>query len=622
MSIIRTVLLLFILSICIIAGAFVNLWNNQKVDFSILEYSPGKPSILLDDEGKEWARFELDRREFTKFEQIPKHLIQAFIAAEDRDFFKHTGISPKGILRSIFINLRSGGIVQGASTITQQLVKLLYFDSKRTFKRKIKEQCFALLVERQFSKEQILELYLNHIYFGCGIYGVEAASQRFFGKAVSEISIGQAAVLASVVKSPANYCPLLCPLSAQKRRDLILGLMLQMNFITKEECDKQRAIELKIHSVDKKNIAPHLKETIRLFLEEKFGKEKVYRGGLVIQTTINSKMQDIAQQEFKKQFEKVKKEISSNADGALITIESKTGQIKALVGGFNFSNSKFNRALQAKRQVGSTFKPLVYAAALQNGVNLYDTDIDEPIEINGWKPNNNTRQFYGKMTLAKALSYSNNTIAVKTLLKAGCQNVIDLAKKFRFSAALKLYPSLALGCLDATLKESVAAFNVFVNNGTYVEPYYLKWIKDEWGTKICKFEPETEQVLSPIISSQIAKVLSLGMSRYIDRMDDKTFACASMGKTGTTNDSRTCWFCGATPTLTTSIYVGCDNNNSMGQNIYAVKTAFPIWFKMHQQIKPEKTTFSYDSRLKEACIDWVNGHITYPGSPNAVSILI
>jgi len=220
---------------------------------------------------------------------MPNHLIQAFLAAEDRDFFNHSGVSVKGMIRSTLVNLKSGRIVQGASTITQQLVKLLFFDSRRTFKRKIKEQFFSVLVELQFTKEQILETYLNHVYFGCGIYGVSAACKRFFNKDVSEISPGESAILAGVQKCPGLYCPLLCPLSSEKRRNLILKIMLDLTFITEDEFEKYKNEPLNIYKPNINVIGLHLKETLRLQLEDLVGKSKLYTGGLRIQTTIKNR---------------------------------------------------------------------------------------------------------------------------------------------------------------------------------------------------------------------------------------------------------------------------------------------------------------------------------------------
>lgn len=244
------------------------------VDFSLLEhYNPGKPSIVLDDEGKEWTRFQLDRRDAIHMQDIPQYVVKAFLAAEDWNFFKHSGLSLRGIARSIFVNIISGRRAQGASTITQQLVRLLYFDAEKSFKRKIKEQILAVIVERQFTKEQILEMYLNHVYFGCGIYGIEAASQRFWNKHVKELSIDEAAALASIVQLPQRYCPLYHPDATLKRRNTVLYKMHKLDFITKEVYEEAKLKPITVIKDDTSTRAPHFKETLRIFLEELVGKQ-------------------------------------------------------------------------------------------------------------------------------------------------------------------------------------------------------------------------------------------------------------------------------------------------------------------------------------------------------------
>ena len=604
-------------------GILFNLMRNPYVDFSVLEqYNPGKPSILLDDEGNEWARFEVDKRKPVQYNKIPAHLTNAFVASEDRDFFQHNGLSIKGILRSSLVNIRHGRIVQGASTITQQLVKLLFFDSKRTFKRKIKEQFFSLLVEQQFTKEYILQTYLNHVYFGCGIYGVEAAARRFFGKHVKDINPAEAATLAAVVRSPRNYCPLLCPLAAQKRRDLILRHMKNLGMINQEEYGQYINKSVELVQQKNKDIALHLKESLRLILEDRLGKNNLYTKGFKIKTTLNQKIQKQAEYQFKIQFKKLKEELHQDVDGALMSMNSKTGEVKAVIGGVNFAESQFNRAWHAKRQMGSIFKPIVYAAAIEQGASFMDIEIDEPLEVNFggsiWKPRNNTRSYEGKMTLAKALSFSNNVVAVKTLLNVGAEKVAQLAEKFNLPNT-PAYPSLSLGCLDITLEDALAAFNVFANNGTYIKPYYIKWIKNEWGAKIWQVKTESKNILSSASVGKVAKVLSIGVNRFFKRMKQEPFD--AIGKTGTTNDSRTCWFCGATPDLTTTIYIGSDENRSLGKNIYAVWTAFPIWMGLHRGLKNE-SKFRYDPSLKPVFIDWTSGAISNKKDPEAVEIYI
>ena len=593
-------------------GGVCYILHAKVIDLSPLQQeAKGKPSVLLDDHGQEWARFQLDKRKFVSIDVMPNHLINAFLAAEDRNFFHHPGISFRGIIRSILVNMYHGRKVQGASTITQQLVRLLFFDAAKTFKRKIKEQLFSVLVERQCSKEQILETYLNNVYFGYGIYGVQAAAQRFWGKDIQDISVDESALLASIMRSPQHYCPIHAPMSAVRRRNLILNTMQRLDLITQEEYVDAVQKELVIQEVEHNCIAPHLKESIRIFLEELVGKEKLYAGGLIVQTTLNLEVQKASEKAFAKQIQKLKETLHQDIDGGLVSIDSSTGEIRALIGGFDFKKSKFNRALQAYRQMGSVFKAFVYAAALEQGASLHDVEIDEPFELtqhkDTWRPENNNKKYVGPITRAWALSHSNNIVTIKTLLRTGVLNVIDLAKRCNVTSYMPPYPSLALGCVDVTLLETVGTFNVFVNNGTYVEPHYIKWVKNNVGDKIYKAHIIKKQSVDPYIVGQVARVLTFGMKRLKRLIGGKWFGAEAMGKTGTTNDSRTCWFCGATPDLTTGIYIGCDNNQSLGYKIYASKTAFPIWFDIQSNIAKKKTTFYYDPRLKETSVNWKNG---------------
>jgi len=615
------VLLTFIL------GAIFFICSHHWIDFSILEhYNPGRPSIVLDDEGKEWARFQLDRREPIPLERMPAHLIQAFIAAEDWNFFKHRGISYKGIIRSTLVNLYHGRKVQGASTITQQLVKLLFFDSQKTFSRKLKEQLYALLVEQQFTKEQILEAYLNHVYFGCGIYGVQAAAQRFWGTQVGELSVDQAASLAAVIRNPAQYCPLLCPLSCERRRNVILYNMMKLGFITEDEYNERKAVALQVNEEKEKGLAPHLKEALRQFLEDLVGKATLYTGGLTIQTTLNQQAQEHAEHVFNEQCAKLQQKFTNDVDGGLIAIDVKTGGINALVGGVDFVRSKFNRALQARRQLGSVFKPLVYAAAIEAGRNFTETEIDEPIEIvqdnKHWSPNNYNMKFNGEVTLAYALSHSNNIVTIKTLLNIGVEKVIALAQKCHLQGPFYPYPSLALGCIDATLKEAAGMFNVFANNGVYVEPHSIKWVKSRWGTKIWKHSPVKERVLASHVSDQVANVLELGLQRVRKWFANEWIDSQAISKTGTTNDSRTCWYLGSTPDITTAVYIGCDDNRSLGKNVYPLRTAFPIWLKFNRAVPAATKTFSYDPSLREVVINENTGKLAWFKDDEVISLLI
>jgi len=610
-------------------GTIFFILHNKVIDFSALEqYGSGKPTVLLDDEGNEWARFQTDRRDPVSLDKIPKNLVNALVAIEDWKFFDHCGLSFKGMLRAVIRNIASGAKVEGASTITQQLVRLLFFDAKKTFSRKIKEQVYTLLVERQFSKEQIIETYLNHVCFGRGVYGVQAACKRFWNKDVSQITLDQAAMLAGNVQRPEKFWPFDNPFSAKRRRDTVLFKMKNLGFITEKDYEFARSAPINVVETQNNNIAPYLKEHIRLFLEEIVGKEALYLGGLVVQTTLNRRVQELANKSFFENINILKNKISKDINGALLSVDVSTGQIKALIGGSDFVSSQFNRAFQARRQMGSIFKTILYAEAINSGITFADTQIDEPIELedNGsiWSPKNANGYFDGKMTLALALSVSNNIIAVKTLLAIGADRVVNLAKKFNLSGQLNPYPSLALGCVDATLKESTAMFNVFANNGVYVEPYCIKWVKNSLGTKIFKNESDTSRrVLSSRTSGQVSKVLQLSFKRIKKNYPQLWPNCETISKTGTTNDSRVCWLIASTPTLTTGIYIGRDDNKPLGANIYPIRTAFPIWIGLNRELNFDNKKFSYDSSLKEICINSRTGQQTLNATdPDAITIFV
>jgi len=595
------------------------------VDFGILErHTHGKPSIVLDSGGKEWFRFQLDRREPVSLADVPDHVINAFLAAEDWQFFRHPGVSLRGIMRSILANFWHGRRVQGASTITQQLVKLLFLDSQKTFTRKFREQIYSLLVERQFTKEQILETYLNNIYLGSGIYGVQAASQRFWGKDISQLAVCEGALLAAIIRSPANYCPVRHTQRVQQRRDLILTTMHRHNFISQQQCDAARATPVTVNLPAAGVCGLHLRETLRLMLEQMFGRQELYGGGLTIRTTINTAMQEAAERAFCQQCSRMRESLSPAIDGALLSIDVATGEIRAAVGGYDFSSSKFNRAFQACRQVGSVFKPLVYAAAIERGFRFSDTLIDEPIELaqggSWWRPKNWDSQFSGEITLARALAYSCNIVAIKTLLMVGVEWVIALAERCRMRGPFQPYPSLALGCVDGSLSEVVGMFNVFANDGVYVEPHLLLWVKDKWGAKKWRCTLDRQRVLPSHVSGRVAKVLGTGFQRLRRRYVNCGLDTEVISKTGTTNDWRTCWFVGATPTLTTAVYMGRDDNKPMGSNAYPIRTTFPVWLDYNRYVPQAVSSFSYDPELMPITINSYTGKRTHKSATDAITI--
>lgn len=629
MQLIRALYISIAFIFCVFAfgiGSFFAFVHYHRINWSALEhYSKGKSSVVLDIEGNELIRFALDRRQPIDYCQIPPHVVQAFCAAEDWHFFSHSGLSYKGIVRSIFVNMYHGKKVQGASTITQQLVKLLFFDARKTFSRKLKEQLYALLVEQQFSKEYIFQTYLNHVYFGAGIYGVEAAAQRFWSVSAQDLTIAQAATLAGIIRRPEYYCPLHAPLSAQKRRNVVLQSMLKQEWITQKEYDNASDTEINIVEHIHNVYGLHLKDMVKSEVQQLLGKKDLYSAGLIVQTTIDSALQKKAEQSLKSQCTMLQASMHMPINGGLISLEPTTGAIKAVVGGKDPEISKFNRATQAHRQLGSIIKPLIYAAAMQKGRTFADVEIDEPFSLSMhgtvWSPNNYDKKFHGPWTLAYALSRSNNIITIKTLLDVGASTVVDLLQRCHITAPLHTYPSLALGCIDVTLFEAVGMFNIFATNGQYVKPHFVHWIKDDLGTKIYQYHDIKELVITPFVCGQVTKVLTHGLQRVRHLFEGPWIDAQAISKTGTTNDSRTCWFIGATPSLTTGVYIGCDDNSPMGSSIFPLRTAFPIWLDVNRFFNHAHKEFVYDSRLQERVINKITGVPAVPGAVGAIAIL-
>lgn len=622
---------------CIFFGAAFFIVYNHVVDFSRLaDYHTGSPSIVLDDEGNEITRFQLDRRTPIPYEMIPEHVINAFLAAEDWHFFEHHGLSVRGIVRSLLVNALKGRKAQGASTITQQLVRLLFFDNAKTYTRKLKEQVFTLLVEMQFTKEYILETYLNNIYFGAGIYGIEAAAQRFWGKSILEVTLDEAATLAGIISAPSRYCPIIAPLSAQRRKNIVLDRMLKRNVIGHDEYTQavqapiitlctQNGKKYALHYIE--SLRQKLEELLEEQLEDMVGKHALYTQGLTIHTTLNLTMQQQAEDAFCAHITGLRSTKKMPLDGALVALAVADNAIKTYVGGYDFNASQFDRVQHSARQLGSIFKLIVYAAALECGKEFCDVAVDEPITITqgsqSWSPRNYSRDFKGPMTLAYALSHSNNIVAVKTLLEIGIEPVIALAQKTHISDHIPPYPSLALGCVDTSLLQATALFSIFATNGVYHKPYLVVKIKDKFGNIIWKHTPKAgEHVIDSVIAGKVARVLQHSMRRYLKHTNSPLAMLDMIAKTGTTNDSRTCWFMGASPTYTTGVYMGCDDNRPLGANVFPIHTAFIPWYECMKQWQHHYKKFVYNPQLKELHVHAKTGQRCRENSEQSINILI
>ncbi len=603
----------------IFSGVCFYLLERNWVDLSLLElYSNRQGSVVLDDEGIEFARFDCEKRTPVAFEKIPQILVQAFIAAEDHNFFNHSGISIKSIARSFLVNVYHRRIVQGASTITQQLARLMFLTYERTFYRKFQELFLALQLEQQLSKQQIFELYVNNIYFGQGIYGVETACKRFWNKQLGEITIDEAATLAAVANSARIYSPLNSKENSKRRRNIILRSMYGLKFISKEQYNKAtKANVTTLDYIPGNSIKLYISEWIRTWAENKFGKDILYKNNLKIKTTINPDFQKAAELAYLPIIRNLQHKHGEKLNGGLISIEASTGKIKALIGGVDFKKSQFNRVFQAKRQMGSSFKPILYTFALKNGIQMDTTFVDEPIEMempNGqiWRPKNWNNKFEGQMTLARALTYSNNIITIKLYLELyKNDDWLRFIRRFGIKADIPPYPSSAIGTIEVTPEDNCAAFNVFANNGTYVKPYLIEWVKNDQGEKIWENEPETLRVIDSKTCSIMINALSQRMILNKNFLGEENWIRSeSIGKSGTTNGAASIWFVGATPELTTTIYIGRDDNKAMGDGVFASKTALPIWLEMNKKLDSEKKSFYIDPDVKEKIINWKTGELS------------
>lgn len=592
------------------AGIFFALLHTVHVDLTVLNAPLLKsPTIIYDEAGIEWTRFWRDKREPLPFVALPMTVVQAFVAAEDHEFFTHNGFSLRGIARSVFFNTLYRRIVFGGSTITQQLVKLVFTNSERTVRRKVKEQLLAIDLERRYTKQQIMHAYLNNVYFGHGIYGIVAAASRFWNKDVSQLTIAQAATLASIVKSPERFCPLTSTQAVLRRRNYVIHMMHQLGMIDAITMQSAQAEELTLMP-PAPCMAPHAHEYIRQWLESRYDKETIYGRGLRVYTTLNRALQEASQAAVQQGVVRIREQLAKPVDAGLVIVHATTGGISAMVGGAFYEHSQYNRAMQARRQLGSIFKPLVYAVALRQGHRMDEVDIDEPttwhVGSRSWSPRNHDYKFQGPITLARALSVSNNIVTIKTLIKVGYEEVLQLGRALGLPMPLHGYPSLALGCIDVTVAQAAGCINALVQEGTYYEPYCISMVNDAWGNRLYTAHPVQQVVTTPQVTAQLRQVMMLGLRRYASLFKNSHIPTAACGKTGTNNDSRTCWFVGATPHYTTALYVGVDGNASMGKNVFATSTAFPIWLDIVNRV-PDTGEFVLPEGVKYRRINWCTG---------------
>ncbi|MBI2209731.1 MAG: PBP1A family penicillin-binding protein [Deltaproteobacteria bacterium] len=594
----------------------------------LTNYQPPVVSTVYDVRGRPIGEFYHQRRIVVPLDRIPSHVIQAFLAAEDARFFTHKGVDGFAILRAFFANLRKGGVREGGSTLTQQLVRGFFLTPERTLRRKIREAILAYRVETNHTKEEILHLYLNQVYFGHGNYGIEAASRDYFAKGVESLSVAEAALLAGLPRSPSRSSPYRDFFSATERQRYVLKRMLEEKFLAEAAYQEALHVAIRLTPAPMLNsqIAPHFVEYIRQTIGERYGFDPLLQGGLQIYTSLDASLQLAAQKAVRDGLNEVRlrlKKKTGSADpakgeveGALLALDPRTGAVRALVGGYDFSLSEYNRALQARRQPGSAFKPIIYSAALEGGLSELSVIQDGPLNFRMapgkyWRPQNYQNRFFGPVTLRSALAHSLNSVAVRLVGRMGVERVIRQARKLGIESPMEKNLSLSLGSSSLSLLELVRAYAVFANGGQLVEPLFVTRVTDRNGKLLHESSPETKQVISPeisyVITDMLKNVVQSGTGRAAAKLGRHV-----AGKTGTTSEFRDGWFVGYTPALIAGVWVGYDDHRPVGDRETGARTALPIWLGFMTEAGRESG--SEDFLVPEG-IDWLEVNLKEAGYP-------
>lgn len=613
-----------IIVICALAFGFVTgsaaylrkIFKDLPSISSLEDYTPNQATRIYDYRGNLITELFTERRTLIPLKEIPVDLQNAVLATEDDGFFRHWGISVKGIARAFVNNAVKRRVAQGGSTITQQLAKTIFLSPDRTLDRKVKELLLTLQLERDYTKEEILQLYLNQIYFGSGAYGVESAARIYFGKHVRDLDLAECAMLAGLPRAPSYYSPFKNAQRAANRRATVLRRMRHMKYITPDE--EKAAVAAPINTekiLVPTTAAPYFVEYVRLQLEPKYGSDMIYRGGLSIYTTLDVKAQKAAEKslgealtafdsERAKHFA-VTKSTPLSVQGSIVAIDPKTGGIRAMVGGRDFRQSQFNRAVQARRQPGSSFKPLIYTAAVENGftpasvldddpmiyvndgrdwrlaghttdflTTLTPEEVKDPMKV--WVPQNYGNKYFKKVLLRSALEHSLNMCAIQVLQEIGPMRAIDYARRMGIASPLTNTLSLALGSSEVTLLEMAGAMSVLDSGGIRTEPYAVIRVEDRDGRVLEENIPSEKEVLSPQTCFIMTNLLKGAVERGTGAAA-RALGRPCAGKTGTTNDYSDAWFMGYTPQLVAGVWVGYDEHVPLGEKMTGGRIACPIW---------------------------------------------
>jgi len=628
-----------LLLILVVTGLFFSLGVLAAVgllarfgDFPSIEsaqaYRPSVTSKIFDRNNRVVGEIYLEKRTLVPYQSIPPRVVNAFLAAEDAHFFRHKGVDYVAIFRAVVKDVFSGGYAQGASTITQQTVKSLFLTPEKSISRKLKEIILSYRIEGKLSKEEILYLYLNQIYLGDGAYGVEAAAKSYFGKGVSSLTLAEGALLAGLAQAPTRYSPRGHFEKAKARQRYVLRRMAEVGFITREEADKAYDTRLVLAPPSSfRSKAAYFLEYVRLYLQEKYGAETVNRTELKIYTTIDERLQEAATDALR---EGVKRTEERNKyqglQGAFICMDPHTGGVLAMAGGVDFASSQFNRALQARRQPGSAFKPIIYAAALDKGKTVVSPADDSPIEFElndteMWKPKNYDGTFMGPIPLLQALAKSRNLATVRLLNEIGVPTAIRMAQDLGIESPLQRNLSLALGSSGVTPLEMVEAFSTLANGGMRPTPFFVREVQDASGNVLERAEPRAVPAVSPDTAYLTIRLMQ-EVVRHGTAAAARGLSPNLAGKTGTTNENTDAWFAGGLPDLMAAVWVGFDTPTSLGDRQSAATVALPIWQSFMKQALayfPDRE-FPVPAGITFARVDPATGKSVPPGSPDGVML--
>ncbi|MBE9207431.1 penicillin-binding protein [Nostoc sp. LEGE 06077] len=581
-----TLLSITMLTSSIVAGGLVGLaisFRNLPDVRQLRNFLPSETTYIYDIKGKLLASVHGEaNREVVPLDRISPNLKRAVLASEDGHFYYHHGINPTGIGRAIVVNAVAGGVKEGGSTITMQLVKNLFLSQKRAITRKLAEAVLAIRLEQILTKDQILEMYLNQVYWGHNNYGVQTAARSYFDKSAETLTLGESAMMAGLIQAPEEFSPFASMKLAKQKQKEVLGRMLELKWITQQEYDDALKQEIKLGRIRsfQGSALPYVSNTVSQELAKKFGRDALLKGGMRVQTTVDAKFQTMAEDTVKKWHKTLSGQGLYKNQIALVAIDPRTHFIKALVGGVDPKVSEFNRATQALRQPGSSFKPFVYYTAFATGKYGPDsTVIDAPVSYrdgDGWYyPRNYDGSFGGAMTIRKALSVSRNIPVIKLGKAVGMSKVIETCRTLGIMSPMEPVTSLPLGAIGVTPLEMTSAYATFANYGWQSPPTIIARVTDSSGNVLLDNTPKPQLVLDPWASAAIINTMQsvitegTGKNAAIDR--------PAAGKTGTTSSEKDIWFVGTVPQLTTAVWVGRDDNRQLASGATGGVMVAPIW---------------------------------------------